>query len=242
MHKRKSNSSFTCSLVGLKLCCHSFSQMRAFCYNTHFHRDTISICRSSEKINHLLGTGSKQRTKLLMIMPPKSLWWCCLEQSIQFWPLCLHKSVTELGKVWQRRAVKVGHSFHKEWLRRVWNTWRGTIPFSETMLLLQKKIGNRYPLSFTTQKQSNQNNETFYGTNGWQLWKKRRGYFSHKSMVSWGTPRDWIIWMLIGAWVEKTRQKSSSRQEYSLIYNYCETEIVFWGSIIAELHCSCCLP
>lgn len=43
---------------------------------------------------------------------------------------------------------------------------RGTIPFSETMLLLQKKIGNRYPLSFTTQKQSNQNNETFFGTNG----------------------------------------------------------------------------
>lgn len=109
------------------------------------------------------------------------------------------------------------------------------------MLLLQKKIGNRYPLSFTTQKQSNQNNETFFGTNGWQLWKKRRGYFFHKSVVSWGTPCDWIIWMLIGAWVEKTRQKSSSRQEYSPIYNYCETEVVFWGSIIADLHCSCFL-
>lgn len=101
------------------------------------------------------------------------------------------------------------------------------------MLLLQKKIGNRYPLSFTTQKQSNQNNETFFGTNGWQLWKKRRGYFFHKSVVSWGTPCDWIIWMLIGAWVEKTRQKKQFQTRIlpnlQLLWD--------WGCILRKYYC-----
>lgn len=31
-------------------------------------------------------------------MPPYSLWSWCLEQCMQFWPLCLHNDATDLEK------------------------------------------------------------------------------------------------------------------------------------------------